>query len=64
MNAIRAVMTVFLLMVLSVSVFGWRWSADLPAAKLMGARVALSITALSSLTGLGLLWGVKPPRSS
>lgn len=63
MQAIRGVMTFFLMLVLMVSWLGWRWSADLPSPKWEGARAALTMTALSAVLGLVLLWNAKPRKS-
>jgi hypothetical protein len=63
MNAVRAVFSVFLLILLALTLMGWRWSAELPSPKQEGARVALALAGLSAVGGLGLLWSVKQRRS-
>ncbi len=68
MNAIRGVMTVYLLAVLLFVFLGWRWvdlktQATPPPKNLAGARVVLAISGLSSLVGLGVIWSAKPRRS-
>ncbi len=62
MNGVRAVLSVFLLIVLTLAVLGWRWSGDLPPPKLRGARVALALTGLASCVALGVIWSARPRR--
>lgn len=64
MNAIRAVMTVFLLAVLSSIVLGWRWVAVLPPAKSEAARVVLTVAGLAAVLAVTLIWRAAPRRSS
>jgi hypothetical protein len=60
MNAIRGVMTVFMLTILVLALLGWRWSAELPSPRQQGARVALALVAVATCGGLGLIWRTKP----
>jgi hypothetical protein len=60
MNAIRGVMTVFMLVILVLALLGWRWSAGLPSPRQLGARVALGLVVVASCGGLGLIWRAKP----
>ena len=62
MNAVRGVMTFFLLLILALVYLGWRWSAALPSPKLEGARVALVLTGAVSIAGGTLIWRAKPRR--
>jgi hypothetical protein len=63
MKAVRSVMTVFMLIIISLAILGWRWSAILPSPKWEAARVVLALIALSAAGGLWLIWKV-PPRKS
>jgi hypothetical protein len=63
MNTIRGAMSVFLLAIPTVCFFGWRWTAALPAPKLMAARTVLVLAALAALVALSLIWRVKPRKA-
>lgn len=56
-------MSVFLLAIPAISICGWRWTAVLPAPKLMAARAVLLLAALAAVVALGVIWSVKPQKS-
>ena len=62
MNAVRSVISVFMLALLAVSIAGWIWAGDLPSAKMAGARLVLAICGLAAIGGLWLLWTAKQPQ--
>jgi hypothetical protein len=64
MNAIRGILTGFLLVVVILAVAGWPWAEHLPAPKMAAARIVLVLTAASALLGCGYIWSVKPGKSS
>jgi hypothetical protein len=59
MNAIRSLISLFLVALLAVSVAGWIWAGGLPPPNMAGARAVLAMCGLSSLLGLGLIWTAK-----
>ena len=63
MNAVRAAMTVFLLVIVMLAFMGWRWSAALPSPKIQGARTVLAITAMAAFGGMAMIWKAKPRKS-
>ena len=63
MNLIRSIISVFLLILLGLSIAGWIWAGGLPAAKMVGARLALALCGLASVGSLGLLWSARPDYS-
>lgn len=64
MNLVRSVISLFLLVLLAVSVAGWLWAGGLPAPKMMGARLVLVLCGFSSVAALALLWCAKRPEES
>lgn len=62
MNAIRSVMTVFLLSVATAAILGWRWAAVLPPTKLEAARIVLTGAALAAAVAIALIWSAKPQQ--
>jgi hypothetical protein len=64
MNIVRSVISLFLLLLLAISIAGWIWAGGLPATKMAGARFALAICGLSSVGSLALLWSAKRPEES
>lgn len=64
MNLIRSVMSVFLVILLAVSIAGWIWAGNQPPEKLniTGARIVLTLGGLAGLVCLWLLWNVNPAR--
>lgn len=62
MNLVRTLLSVFLMMVLVVSILGWRWTTGdnlPPDFQIWGARLVLVISAVAALSGIGVLWAVK-----
>ena len=64
MNAVRSVITLFLMILLAVSIAGWIWAGGQPPAKLIGARFVLAICGLSAVGSTFLLWRAKHPSMS
>jgi len=64
MNVIRSVISVFLVILLSLSIAGWIWAGGQPSPKLEGARVVLALCGLLSVGSLALLWSAKQPELS
>lgn len=64
MNLVRSVISVFLLILLAVSVAGWIWAGGQPSPKLEGARFVLALCGLASIGCLGLLWNARQPVST
>lgn len=62
MNLIRCIISVFMLLLLAVSIAGWIWAGGQPSPNREGARFVLAICALSSVGGLALIWSVKRPQ--
>jgi len=63
MNAIRSILSLFLVVVLILSVLGWRWSggdSTPPGFNRAGARVVLVVAAVAAVGGIGVLWRVNP----
>jgi hypothetical protein len=61
MNAVRSVISIFLILLIGVSIAGWVWSGDLPAKGMMGARLVLAVCGLSAIGGLSLIWSARRP---
>jgi hypothetical protein len=59
MNLVRSVISVFLLILLAVSVAGWIWAGGQPSPKLEGARFVLALCGLASIGCLGLIWNAR-----
>ncbi|HEY9156159.1 MAG TPA: hypothetical protein VIM69_13570 [Opitutaceae bacterium] len=64
MNKVRAILTVFLLAVLSSALLGWVWVGHLPSVKMQAARVVLTLAALAALSAITLIWSAKPQTSA
>lgn len=62
MNLIRSILSVFLVILVGISVSGWIWAGGLPSGKMEGARFVLMLCGLSSLGCLWLLWKINPDR--
>jgi len=56
-------MSAFFLVVVTLSILGWRWAAGLPSPKLESARAVLAISALAAAGGIAVIWSAKS-RSS
>lgn len=63
MNAVRGVISFFMLTVVMFTLLGWRWTAGLPSPKMEAARVVLVISGLAAAGALALIWSAKPQRS-
>lgn len=61
MNAVRSVISVFLLALIGVVIAGWIWAGGQPSPKLEGARFVLALCGLMSAGALVLLWRAKDP---
>ncbi len=60
MNAIRIVISLFILSLLVLSVAGWIWAGGQPTPQAMiGSRVALTVSALAGVVGLVAVWRAK-----
>ena len=64
MNTVRSVISVFLLILLALSVAGWIWAGGQPSPKLEGARVALGLCGLMSVGSLALIWSAKQAQTA
>lgn len=65
MNIIRAVMSVFLLVLLGLSIAGWFWAGDQPTRYAsVGARIAVVLCGLMAIGGMALIWSIKRPASN
>ena len=62
MNVVRSVISIFLLVLLGLSIAGWMWAAGLPAPKQLAARLVLAVCSISAVGGMALIWSVKPRR--
>jgi hypothetical protein len=56
MNSIRVLMSVFILILITLSVAGWIWAGGQPSPQSMGSRVALTAGALAGVMGLVAIW--------
>ena len=61
MNLVRFVISVFLAVLLALTVAGWVWAGKQPSPTLEGARIVLVLSGLSALGGLAVIWSAKPP---
>jgi hypothetical protein len=64
MNLIRSVMSLFLFILLGLSVAGWVWAADQPSPQAEGARTALALCGVMALGSIWLLWRTKESRAA
>lgn len=64
MNLIRSVISVFLVILLGVSIAGWVWAGGQPSPKQEGARFVLALCGASAIGGLALLWSARPGIAS
>lgn len=57
MNAIRIAITVFILLLIGLSVAGWRWTgANQTASQAAASRVVLLAGSVAGLVGLSVIW--------
>ena len=61
MNVVRSLMSVFLLILLALSVAGWNWAGGQPSPQAEGARFVLVLCGLTAVGSLWLLWTAKLP---
>ena len=64
MNTVRSVMSVFLLVLLALSIAGWIWAGGQPSPKLEGARVALGLCGLMAVASMAVIWSAKRPQTA
>jgi hypothetical protein len=63
MNVIRAVISVFLLVLIVIASAGMKWAGShLPAAQAVASRVVLTLCILAGVVGLVALWRPRPTR--
>jgi hypothetical protein len=62
MNLVRSVISVFLLVLLMLSIAGWMWAGGQPYFNMLGARFVLALCGLVSLGSLGLIWREEHPQ--
>ena len=60
MNFVRMFLSVFLLLLLAVSISGWIWAGGQPSPTMYGARVVLVLCGLAASGCLWVLWSAKP----
>jgi hypothetical protein len=53
-------MSVFLVILLGLSIAGWIWAGGLASSQSAGARLVLFLCGVSAVVGLYLLWTEKP----
>ena len=62
-NVVRIAISLFILIVVGVSVTGWTWAGlHQPRAQMLASRAVLSGCILAGLIGLTALWRVRPTR--
>ena len=60
MNLIRITMSLFVVVLIAVSLAGWIWTgANQPPSQSMAARTVLGIGMLAGVAGLAAIWRVK-----
>ena len=63
MNVIRAVISSFILILVTLSVMGWIWTGNhQPAAQALASRVVLTISIAAGLAGLVSIWRPRPTK--
>ena len=61
MNVVRIAISLFILLLIGVSLVGWAWTnAHMPASQAEAGRAVLALGMLAGVVGLGALWR---PRS-
>jgi hypothetical protein len=63
MNAVRSVISVFLLVLLGLSVAGWVWAGGQPSPQSTGARLVLALCGLMAVGSIELLWRAEPRQT-
>lgn len=57
MNVIRALISVFIVLLVMTAAMGWQWTgAHQPAAQAVASRVVLAAATISGFVGLVSLW--------
>jgi hypothetical protein len=64
MNAIRSVISVFLLVLLGLSVAGWVWAGGQPTPQSTGARLVLALCGLMAVGSLVVLWSARQLKAN
>ena len=63
MNAIRILISLFIVVLIAVASTGWIWTGShQPAAQSAASRVVLSLCILAGIVGLTTLWRRETPR--
>ena len=63
MNAIRILISLFIVVLIAVASTGWIWTGShQPAAQSAASRVVLSLCILAGIVGLTTLWRRGSPR--
>jgi hypothetical protein len=61
MNVVRVVISLFILVLIALSVGGLIWAGDQPSLQSpVGCRVVLTVTGLAGVGGLVVLWRPRP----
>ena len=64
MNAVRIVITMFTLILLTIVSLGWVWTtAHQPPAQQMASHAVLTIAALAGVFAIARIWRPDPPRA-
>jgi hypothetical protein len=62
-NVIRSLMSLLIVVVMALSVAGWRWTAaHQPPAQALAAHVVLSLSLAAGVVGLVALWSLRRPN--
>jgi hypothetical protein len=64
MNAVRSVISVFLLVLLGLSVAGWVWAGGQPSPQSTGARLVLALCGLMAVGSLVVLWSARQLKTN
>lgn len=63
MNAIRLVISIFLVVLIGVATTGWIWTGrHQSAAQSVASRAVLTLCILAGVAGLSILWRRRTPR--
>ena len=63
MNLVRIAFSVFVLILIAVSVLGWIWTGShQPASQALASRVVLTLGILAGVIGLAAIWRIKPSK--
>ena len=64
MNAVRSVISVFLLVLLGLSVAGLVWAGGQPSPQSTGARLVLALCGLMAVGSLVVLWSARQLKTN